>query len=339
MTDAARNAARKAARGAAREAQEEWIRFGRERILVRDVPPTGKAAAPPVLLINGIGAHTRMWGLMERTLRDRRVISFDAPGTGRSSTPRGFTSVPKLAELATRVLDHCGVDAADAVGYSMGGIILQQLLADHPRRVRRAVLIGTSPGIGSVYGPALSLLNVSTPVRFLSDRLYLRSVASLVGGRARTDQNWVTEHVPVRLLHRPSVGGYSRQVVSLATWSGLPLLGRIRQPVLVVAGDDDPLTPVANGMILTHLLPNARLQVIPGEGHLMPLDDRSPAPGMIRDFLSVGELENLDVWVSGRTVDAAELATALGGTRRQLLPWPWGAVSALQRRRWVNPRV
>lgn len=320
----------------AREAEEEWIRFGRERVLVRDLRRTAVGLAPPVLMINGIGAHTRMWGLMERTMADRRVISFDAPGTGRSSTPLGITSVRRLAELATQVLDHCDVEIADAVGYSMGGIILQQLLADHPRRVRRAVLVGTSPGIGAVYGPALSLLNVSTPVRFLSDRLYLRSLAGLVGGRARTDREWVTDHLPVRLLHRPSVGGYSRQVVSLATWSGLPLLGRIRNPVLVIAGDDDPLTPVANGMILTHLLPNARLQVIPGEGHLMPLDDRSPVPAMIRDFLAAPELDDLDVWVLGRTVDAADLETALSGKRRQLQPWPWGAVSAFQRRRWIG---
>jgi poly(3-hydroxyoctanoate) depolymerase len=329
-----------------RQVEEEWIRFGRERILVRDLGPAAGGApsdssgsAPPVLMINGIGAHTRMWGLMERTLTGRRVISFDAPGTGRSSTPLGVMSVPKLAELATRVLDHCAVGSADAVGYSMGGIVLQQLLADHPRRVRRAVLVGTSPGIGAVYGPALSLLNVSTPARFLSDRLYLRSLGSLVGGRARTDQTWVTDHLPVRLLHRPSVGGYSRQVASLATWSGLPLLGRIRHPVLVIAGDDDPLTPVANALLLAHLLPNARLHVMAGEGHLMPLDDRSEVPAMIRDFLAAVELDEADVWTTGRSVDRDELETALAGKRRQLHPLPWGAVSALQRRRWINRRA
>ena len=187
-------------------------------------------ASPPVLLINGIGAHTRMWGLMERTLAGSRVISFDAPGAGRSSTPLGLTSVRSLAELSAQVLDHLEVEQADAVGYSMGGIVLQQLLADFPARVRRGVLVGTSPGIGAVYGPALSMLNVSTPVRFLSDRLYQRSVGSLVGGRARNDKQWVSDHLPVRMLHRPSLTGYSRQVASLATWSGLPLLGRIRHP-------------------------------------------------------------------------------------------------------------
>lgn len=311
-------------------ASERWIRFGRERVLVREI-----GSGPPVLLINGIGAHTRMWGLMERTLSSSRVLSFDAPGAGRSSTPRGVMSVRRLAELAARVLDEAEVEKADAVGYSMGGIILQQLLADYPSRVRRAVLIGTSPGIGSVYGPTLSLLNVSTPARFLSDRLYQKSVGSLVGGRARKDQQWVSDHLPVRLLHRPSLTGYTRQVASLATWSGLPLLGRIRHPVLVVAGDDDPLTPVANAKILAHLLPNARLQVAEGEGHLMPLDDTSIVPDMVREFLTAAAHDRSAAWTTGSVVDAAEVRSAL--TRRmQLQPWPWGPVSALQRRRWLN---
>lgn len=316
-------------------AAEQWMRFGRERILVRDLDH-GDSTRPPVLLINGIGAHTRMWGLMERTLAGSRVISFDAPGAGRSSTPRGITSVRGLAELATAVLDSVGVERADTVGYSMGGMVLQQLLADHPARVRRAVLIGTTPGIGAVYGPALSLLNVSTPVRFLSDRLYQRSVGSLVGGRARTDKAWVSDHLPVRLLHRPSLTGYSRQVASLATWSGLPLLGGIRHPVLVLAGDDDPLTPIANAKMLAHLLPNARLQVILGEGHLMPLDDTSAAPPMIRDFFLAAALEQAPVWQQSKVVEAAEVHHALIGKRLQLQPWPWGAAGALQRRRWLK---
>lgn len=315
-------------------ANESWLGFGRGRVLVREV-----GEGEPVLLINGIGAHTRMWALMERTLAGRRVISFDAPGAGRSTTPRGITSVRRLALLAGGVLDHVGVEQADAVGYSMGGIVLQQLLADNPQRVRRAVLLGTSPGIGSVYGKPLSLLNVATPARFLSDRLYLRTVGSMLGGRARTDPEWVAAHVPVRLLHRPSMRGYSQQVAALATWSSLPLLAGIRHPVLVVAGDDDPLTPVANAKILAHLLPNARLHVAAGEGHLMPLDERSLVPPLIRDFLAAPDLTTCAAWQAGETVDADDLRAALGRQRMQLQPMPWGPASAWQRRRWIERRT
>lgn len=317
-----------------RAAKESWIQFGRNRVLVREV-----GSGDPVLLINGIGAHTRMWGLMERTLADRRVISFDAPGTGRSSVPVGPVSVERLAELAARVLDHAKVRQADALGYSMGGIVLQQLLADEPERVRRAVLVGTSPGIGAVYGPAMSLLNVSTPVRFLSDRLYARSVGKLVGGRARSDQEWVDDHLPIRLQHKPNLLGYSQQVLSLSRWSGLPLLPGISHPVLVLAGDDDPLTPVANAKLIAHLLAHARLRVLAGEGHLMPLDDRGAAPALIREFFSAEVAEKSAAWQDGEQVDASSVTAALAGHRFQLQPWPWAPVSAMKRKRAIRGRA
>lgn len=312
------------------QAREEFLNFGRGRVLVRDI-----GEGEPILLLNGIGAHTRMWGLMERTLTGRRVISFDAPGSGRSSTPKGPTSISNLAKLAGCVLDHVGVEQADALGYSMGGVVLQQFLADAPERVRRAVLVGTTPGIGSVYGSVRSLLNVSMPLRFLSDRLYLRSIGKLVGGRARTDMDWVEAHLPVRMEHRPRMLGYSQQVASLATWSAMPLLGRIPHPVLVIAGDDDPLAPVANAMIIAHLLPDGRLYVAAGEGHLMPLDDASPVPGLVRDYFAAPDLATAPVWQQARTVDRAELRQALVGKEMQLQPMPWGLASSLKRRRWI----
>ncbi|MGQ0623310.1 MAG: alpha/beta fold hydrolase [Sporichthyaceae bacterium] len=315
-----------------RQGREDYLEFGRGRVLVREV-----GEGEPVLLINGIGAHTRMWALMERTLADLRVISFDAPGAGRSSTPYGPVSVPHLARLAAAVLDHVEVDRADVIGYSMGGIVAQQLCADAPHRIRRVVLIGTTPGIGAVYGPAMSLLNVSTPVRFFSDSLYLRSVGKLVGGRARTDPEWVRAQLPVRLAHKPGILGYCQQVASLATWSGMARLAQIPHPVLVVAGDDDPLAPLANAKILAHLIPDARLHIARGEGHLMPLDDTSGVPDLVRDYLAAVDLAAAPVWRDAAQVDYAALAQALAGTGRQLQPLPWTVFGALQRRRWIKP--
>lgn len=311
---------------------EGLIPVGRSRVLVREVAGDG----PPILLINGIGAHTRMWGLMERSLAGSRVLSFDAPGAGRSPTPVGPVSVRRLAGIAAGVLDHFDVDQADVVGYSMGGLVLQQLLADHPSRVRRAVLLATSPGLGGIYGPVTSLLNVSTPVRFLSDALYLRTLGDLVGGRARTDHAWVAAHLPTRLAHRPSLLGYSQQVLSLSGWSGMKLLQRIAQPVLVIAGDDDPLTPVANGKILAHLLPQARLRVATGEGHLMPLDEDSPVPGWVRDFFVAPDLSEDPVWTGADVVSEPDLRAALGKRSLQLQPMPWGPISAATRRRYIG---
>jgi len=130
-----------------RREHEESVRLSGNRLLVRDV-----GEGPPILLVNGLGAHTAMWATLESTLRDFRVISFDAPGAGRSPSPRLPMSLKRLARLATHVMDHFEVDRADVLGYSMGGMIVQQLCADAPERVRRAVLVATSPGVGGFLG-------------------------------------------------------------------------------------------------------------------------------------------------------------------------------------------
>ena len=124
------------------------------------------------------------------------------------------------------------------------------------------------------------------------------------------------------------------QLSSISKWSGLPILQRIHQPVLVVTGDDDPLTPVANAMMLTHLLPRGRMIVYPGEGHLIPLDPDSRAHSDIRDFFSASDLEQSPVWRGAATVSAEELRTALSTVGRQLPPW--SRANAKMRRRWLN---
>jgi pimeloyl-ACP methyl ester carboxylesterase len=309
---------------------EGAVELDRMRIHVRDV-----GHGPPILLINGIGAHTAMWAPLEHALEGFRTISFDAPGAGRSSTPLLPVTVPRLARLAALVLDHVGVEQADVLGYSMGGAVLQQLCADAPQRVRRAVLVATTPGLGGIHGDALAMLNLVTPVRYLSPRLYSMTIGSLAGGRARTDGEWVARYGVLRQRSVPSLRGYFSQLMSVSGWSSLQLLRRIDLPVLVVTGDDDPLIPVANAMLLTHLLPDARLMVLHSEGHLMLMDDQSPAPDHIREFLAAPTLEDAPVWSEAQVVERNDVQTALAG-RSVWQAQPWGLISGCLRRRHLG---
>lgn len=90
-------------------------------------------------------------------------------------------------------------------------------------------------------------------------------------------------------------------------------IGTVPHPVLVVAGTDDPLTSVVNGMIMTHLLPQGRLLVAHGEGHLMLLDSRSAALTPLHEFFEADELADSQVRQQATTVDAEQLDTALAG--------------------------
>lgn len=319
--------------------REEWgPRVVNERSVVLDgleVHVREVGEGPPVLLINGLGAHSAMWSSLERALEGFRVITFDAPGAGQSPTPRLPVGVGRLARLATLVLDLFEVEQADVLGYSMGGIVLQQLLADHPERVRRAVLVATSPGLGGLHGDAKAMLNIATPLRYLSESLYFKTIGSLAGGRARTDTEWVARHGAVRMRHPPTMAGYVKQLMSLTAWSGLPLLKGIRNPVLVVSGDDDPLSPVANAMLLTHLIPGARMLLLRDEGHLLLMDEESPALYKIRQFIAAHTLEDAPIWDEAHTVDEEDLRLAIAGVSKWQLQ-PFGLISDCMRRRYFT---
>jgi pimeloyl-ACP methyl ester carboxylesterase len=312
-------------------AQEHSVRIGDVRLHVRD---TGDG--PPVLLINGLGTHTAMWAPLEQALSARfRVLEFDAPGTGQSSTPPYPLTIPALAWLAQGVLDSASVERADVLGYSMGGLIAQKLAVAAPARVRRLVFVGTSCGWGGVPGRFGPLLNLATPLRYWSPAFYRRTVGSLAGGRARHDPDWVTEQGKLRLLHPPTTRGYLGQVFTVSAWSGLPLLRRIHQPALVVAGGDDPLVPPANAMLLARHMPNARALVAPGEGHLLLMDPDSAMLEPIRDFLAAEELTEAPAWRQAQVVSDDDLRQAITATRRQAQPW--GFASAIMRAIYSAP--
>lgn len=309
-------------------AHERSVRLDGLRIHISEV-----GEGPPLLLINGLGAHTEMWAFVEKALKDFKVISFDAPGAGRSVTPLLPVSIRRVARLATLVLDTVGVEQADVLGYSMGGIVAQQLAADAPQRVRRVVVAATTCGLGSVPGGPVAMLHLILPARYLSPRIYARTIGGMVGGRARHDTAWVANLAALRLRY-VSMRGYIGQMLSMAWWTGLPLLPRIPHPTLVVSGDDDPLSPLANAILIARLLPNGRLLVASGEGHLLFADANSPVIEPIREFLCAEALDEAPVWREATLVSDEDLRSAIPPAWFQAQPW--GAIGALMRRRWLR---
>ncbi len=306
---------------------ETRIAFRRGSVLVRSV-----GSGSPVLLINGLSLHTATWRVLEGTLSGHRLIQFDLPGSGRSDAPRSPVSIRSLAELATRVLDHVEVERADVLGHSMGGMVAQQLAADAPDRVRRLVLVGTTPGIGGLQGDLKAMLGMATPLRFVSARAHARSLAVLTGGRGRRDSAWMADQARLLRLVSPSPRGYLGQLATMAPWSSLPRLGSITNPTLVIAGDADPLTPVVNGMILARHIARARLLVLRDEGHLMLLDDASHAHQAVASFLAAAEIEDTLSWRRATHVSDEQLRLALAESGVQLPLW--GTAGRWARTRW-----
>jgi poly(3-hydroxyoctanoate) depolymerase len=259
------------------------LRLSRATVGVAEV-----GTGPPLLLVNGIGAGLNTWRPLARRLYDRRrLILFDAPGSGSSAEPRQPLRMPALAGLVAELLDRLGHDQVDVLGYSWGGALAQQLAHDAPGRVRRLILASTAPGLGGRLPSLVSLAFLSSPLRFLPAS-YLGWLSPMIYGGASVRSGGPRQgRTGAALVGEPaSQLGYAHQFYAINGWTSLPWLHRIGQPTLVVSGDDDPLVPLQNARILAERIPNARLVVIPGGGHLWMLELPDRSAGVVRQFLS-----------------------------------------------------
>jgi poly(3-hydroxyoctanoate) depolymerase len=242
-------------------------------------------SGPPLLLVTGIGANLDMWAPLVRLLPDRELVAFDAPGVGLSQRPRTPVRMSRLAGIVRELMDALELERADVLGYSFGGALAQELARRAPDRVRRLVLCATGPGLGGVPPRPMAALMLATPARYYHPRLLAFTVPRIAGGHTARDPSVLARQAGARLAHPPNVLGYAYQLYAAAGWSSLPWLHRVRQPALVVAGNRDPSVPLLNSRLLAARLPNARLHVIEGGGHLFLLDEPQSAVGRIRAFL------------------------------------------------------
>lgn len=234
---------------------------------VRVAVRPGTEPGPPLLLCNGIGASLDLLQPFVDALDERiEVVRFDIPGVGGSPDPRVPYNFALAAAFAGRLMSALGHERYDVLGISWGGGLAQQIAFQNPRRCRRLVLVSTATGSLMVPAHPRVLRKMLTPRRYRDPEYAVTIAAELYGGRLRDRPDQVRA-----LIHDQSrVGsrrGYVLQLLAGLGWSSLPALPLIRQPTLILAGDDDPIIPLVNARVMARLLPRARLHVY-GDGHL-----------------------------------------------------------------------
>ena len=250
------------------------------RVAVRE----GTSGRPPLLLCNGIGASLELLQPFVDALDPRRgVIRFDMPGIGGSPAPVLPYHLAASAPLLAGLLDQLGYPQADVLGISWGGGLAQQFALSRPDRVRRLVLVATGPGALMVPGHPRVLLRMLTPRRHRDPGYAARIAGELYGGSARKNPAVARDllHATTRL---GPARGYYYQLISSAGWTSLPRLPRLRQPTLILAGDDDPIIPLVNGRIMHRLIPQSELHIYNG-GHLELAADAERIAPVVEAFL------------------------------------------------------
>jgi pimeloyl-ACP methyl ester carboxylesterase len=222
-----------------------------------------------VVWIQGLGLDHRGWALQVPFFSQHfRCLTFDNRDAGQSSRSRSAYTIKTMADDTIGLMDALAIKQAHIVGLSMGGAIAQELAINHPARVRRLVLVATYTS-GDPRGSALLSSFVQMRARFSREE-YLRAIAPWIFSYQDYLIPGLVESVVKRGLedpHFPPPKVYARQVEAVTGHYTEDRLGQIQAPTLIVAGDEDILTPMRFARRLHREIPHARLQVIQGAGH------------------------------------------------------------------------
>ncbi len=255
------------------------------RTLRTSVRPGPDADLPPLLLMNGIGASLEvLQPFVDAVDRRRTVIRFDVPGVGGSPPPVVPYNLATFGPVVTGMLDRLGItQPVDVLGLSWGGGLAQHFAVQHRRRCRRLVLAATGTGTLMVPAHPRVLGRMLTPRRHRDPDYARRIAGEIYGGTMRSEPDRAARalHAETRLGPRR---GYYYQLAASTGWSSLPFLRLIRQPTLVLAGDDDPIVPPVNARVMARLIPDARLHLYRG-GHIALVTEARELAPVVEEFL------------------------------------------------------
>ena len=244
----------------------------------------------PLLLIMGLGLSGGAWWRTVPVLaRHFRVITYDHRGVGRSESLTHTYTTEAMADDAAVVLDAAGVDEAHVYGFSLGGLVAQQLATRHASRVSSLVLGATHPGRPYAAPPNLDVLGFfMRRANLEAEEAVWASVEFNYSEACRRDHpDRIAEDVAWRLGQSFSPHAYRAQLVAAWRHSCYGLLGHLDLPTLVVHGTDDRVIPARNAELLASAIAGARLVMLEGAGHLYPTE-RPDVDESIASFLASG---------------------------------------------------
>jgi pimeloyl-ACP methyl ester carboxylesterase len=246
----------------------------------------GEPDAPPLLLLHGVGTNAMHWRFQFAGLSDRfRVIAWNAPGYMLSDNLKKES--PDGRDYADAVVDFlaaAGVTACDVLANSFGSRIAQCVAWFHPGRINRMVLTGTAIGQRGMTDEARANLLASRQAQVAAGGYgFGDRVAALIGPDTSKETIALIQHV----LRATNPEGFLRAARFLASNTYTPdFASRLTMPILLIQGDADRITPLApNAAVLARALPHARLEMLPGTGHLPEVEQWRVVNDMVREFL------------------------------------------------------
>ncbi len=230
----------------------------------------------PLLLVSGVSGGT--WSWEDSTVACSayfRVIVFDNMGAGRSSRPDRPYTIKEMADHAAAVLDAANEKQAFVVGLSMGGMIAQELVLNHPDRVSGLVLGCTHCGGSERIPPESEVIRRFADNEGLTpEEVIDKNIALLVTPEFLQNAPDSLKRYRERQLQAPYQPDYAlqRQLEAIRRFATYDRLASIQTPTLILTADRDLLVPPENGRMLASHIPGARLKPLANTGHLIHLE-------------------------------------------------------------------
>jgi 3-oxoadipate enol-lactonase len=225
----------------------------------------GPEGAPVVVLSNSLGTTQELWERQLPALAEHfRIVTYDHPGHGLSALPERPCTVESLAQGLLALLEELEVDRVSLCGVSLGGMVGVALALAAPRRIQRLVLASTSAYLGPPEGWAERARVVRTEG--------MDAIADVVVGRWFTPALAHEEPETVArfraMLTATPPEGYARCCEAVGAWDARECISGIAAPALVIAGEEDPATPVEHAELIAARVAGSRLVVLERAAHL-----------------------------------------------------------------------
>jgi 3-oxoadipate enol-lactonase len=244
----------------------------------------GKGSA--VLMIHGFAVRGDMFNpILRHYLDDFRVVLPDLRGFARSSHVRGPIAIRDHAADMVRLLDKLDIAQAHIIGYSMGGLVAQQLAIEYPDRVK-ALVLGCSWSYKS-QTPGEMMLEILTPIMFRG-----------VGAQRALDFVYDNVAQCMGLLKDPKLAAWYREAMTstpdhrladgareLYHYDSRAKLRHIKAPALVVAGDADQVVPYYHAEHLARMIRTSELHTFEGAGHGLIFSQPDRFAAISKEFL------------------------------------------------------
>ena len=243
----------------------------------------------PLLLLHAFPLDHAMWAAQEPLADGLRLVVPDQRGFGASAGP-GPASIEQLADDAAALLAalHCG--PAVVCGLSMGGYVAQHLAVRHPDRVAALVLADTRLEADTPEARA-ARVDLAAKVgrlgqRIVADAMVPRLLASSTEARAQAGRVALEAALHAAILRQP-VATIQAALAALGARPDMTAaMHGVRMPTLLVVGAEDAITPPACMEAALAVMPHARLLVVPGAGHMTPLEAPAVFNRAVMEFLA-----------------------------------------------------